>query len=111
MKIWSDLTKNDKTGHYVGKDVFKTVSYVLGIVYLFVLVPGILLTNGTLLPLEVAILLLGNGISLDVIKEVKGYNLRRTADSSGNALATGDSVVTPVDSPPTQGVGEPSTTE
>ena len=101
MKIWSDLTQNNTTGHYVGKDVFKTVSYLLGIVYLFVLVPGILLTCGTLLPLEVAVLLLGNGISLDVIKEVKGYNLRRTADSAGNALVSADSVVSPEEPVPT----------
>lgn len=95
MKIWNDLTQNHATGHYVGKDVFKTISYVLGTIYLFVLVPTILLFRGVLLPIEVAIILFGQGVTLDVIKEVKGYNLRRTADGDGNALASADSVTTP----------------
>jgi len=93
--LWQDLTQNPITGHYVGKDFFKTVSYALGVVYLFLLVPALLLATKVLLPLEVGIVLLGNGLSLDIIKEVKGYNLRRTADGAGNALATPESVLPP----------------
>lgn len=75
------------------------MSYIAGIFYLFLLVPLILLRTGITLPLEVAIILLGNGLSLDVIKEVKNYNLRRTADGTGAPLATQDSVLPPSGGP------------
>lgn len=93
-KTWREITQ-DSAGHTVAKDLFKALSYIGGIVYLFLLVPFILLKTGITLPIEVAIILLGNGLSLDVIKEVKNYNLRRTADGTGAPLATQDSVLPP----------------
>jgi len=93
-KTWAEITQ-DQAGHTVAKDLFKALSYLAGIFYLFVLVPFILLKTGITLPLEVAIILLGNGLSLDVIKEVKNYNLRRTADATGAPLATQESVLPP----------------
>jgi hypothetical protein len=97
-KTWREITQ-DQAGHTVAKDLFKALSYLAGIFYLFLLVPFILLRTGITLPLEVAIILLGNGLSLDVIKEVKNYNLRRTADGTGAPLATQDSVLPPSTGP------------
>ncbi|UPL50538.1 hypothetical protein [Hymenobacter sublimis] len=88
MKWWKDITQ-DKNGHTVAKDLFKALAFFAGLVYMFVLVPAIILVtpNHLVLPLEVGVTLLGAGLSLEIVKEVKGYYQRKTADGTGEPLA------------------------
>lgn len=97
-RTWKEIT-TDKNGHTVAKDLFKAVAFFSGLIYLFVLVPAIILLtpNHIVLPLEVGVTLLGSGLSLEVIKEVKGYYQRKTQDDNAAPLATPSSIEPPDD--------------
>ncbi|MBX0290102.1 hypothetical protein K3G63_06610 [Hymenobacter sp. HSC-4F20] len=98
---WFKEITQDKNGHTVAKDLFKALAFFAGLVYLFLMVPAIILLTPThiVLPLEIGVTLLGSGLSLEIVKEVKGYYQRKTADSENNALATPASVEPPATNP------------
>jgi hypothetical protein len=93
--VWRDITTDHQTGHTVFKDWSKAISFLAGLVYLFVLVPGVLLLTAWLrpekepivLPVEVGVALLGTGLTTQLIKEYFGQRNRKTQDEDG-ALAT-----------------------
>lgn len=94
MSVWSNITQ-DANGHTNAKDYFKALSFYAGLVYLFVLVPGVIGLclwlraehEPVILPLEIGLILLGNGVSMQAIKEVSGYFARKSADGNAQPLA------------------------
>ena len=93
MSTWSDLTTYN--GKVSAKAYYKALSFAAGLVYLFVMTPALFMATLLLrpehepyvLPVEVGVALLGNGVVLQAIKEFSGYFDRKSADGNGNPLA------------------------
>ena len=90
MRIWTDITQNRETGHYVALDVFKAVSFWTGIWMLIFEVAAFVIWHVDV-PTEPAIILLILAFGLQNSKFVQSYFARKTADGYGNALATRNS--------------------
>jgi hypothetical protein len=111
--VWRDITTDHKTGHTVFKDWSKAISFLAGLVYLFLLVPTVLLLTAWLrpekepivLPVDVGVALLGTGLTTQLIKEYFGQRNRKTQDEDG-ALATAEGNPVP---PPLMPQGPPVT--
>lgn len=96
--VWQDITTDYKTGHTVFKDWAKAWSFVAGLIYLFFLVPAVIILtlilrpehDPVVLPLEIGVVLLGNGVSIQAIKEVSGYYQRKTKDADGPLVQPGE---------------------
>jgi hypothetical protein len=97
MGIWSDLTKNPTTKHYVAKDVFRTLSFVAGLLLCFVVAAADVYGGGREVSAEPALFLLAFALGAQGLKQYEVQQNRRTADENGNPLAVPDP---PADPPP-----------
>jgi hypothetical protein len=88
--VWADITTDPRTGHTVAKDYFKAVSFYGGIFYLLVLVPVVVLLTDPhiVLPMEPGVAMILLAFGLQGAKILDNYLNRKTADDSGNPLAT-----------------------
>ena len=77
--IFRDITTNPQTGHYVGLDVFKALSFMLGCVLLV----DAQLHNHSAEPALISLFL---AYGLQNSKLVSKYFDRKTADGAGNPL-------------------------
>lgn len=105
MSIWADLTKNPKTGHYVAKDVFRTLSFFAGLLLCFVVAAADVYGGGREVSAEPALFLLAFALGAQGLKQYEVQQNRRTADANGQPLAVPDppapapSIMTQVDNP------------
>ena len=101
MKIWNDITKNPKTGHYIALDLFKAVCFVAGVfltlfsaVAKFLLVWMVIYADYSMRwinvdpPLAPGIILIGFGLGAQAGKIINTYLGRLTMDGNSNPLAT-----------------------
>ncbi len=86
MKLWTDITTDAKTGHYIFKDVAKAIAFFVGL--------GIIVwaafadyRAGRPLDLAGAGILLGYALGVGALKTYEGQANRQTADANGNPLA------------------------
>jgi hypothetical protein len=95
--VWQDITTDHVTHHTVFKDWSKAVAFVAGLVYLFILMPAVLLLTAWLrpehdpivLPIDAGVALLGTGILQQVTKEYFAQRDRKTQDEDGALLQAG----------------------
>lgn len=84
--LWSDLTKDYKTGHYVFKDVARVLTLVTG-VSIVVWAAWADWKAGRAISLEGAGILLTYALGVGLQKTYENQANRQTADTNGNPLA------------------------
>jgi hypothetical protein len=84
--LWSDLTKDYKTGHYVFKDVARLLTLIAG-VSIVVWAAWADWKAGRPISLEGAGILLTYALGVGLQKTFENQENRKTADANGNPLA------------------------
>jgi hypothetical protein len=84
--LWLDTTTDYKSGHYVGKDVVKVLSFLFAMLLAICKVLAMWISNKDLGVTDLIALFLGTGVGLATTKMFDNFYRRRTSDNQGNPL-------------------------